>query len=235
MNLSDDPFGNACLAYLKGKRGLEITVKWDGEDDVIPVDYLFRTYEEMPSLEQHALNLCHGNILDIGAGAGCHSKYLSKKFPVTAIDFSIGAVKAMEHQNIRALHQNIYEWEPNEKFDTILALMNGSGIAGELDSLPTYLNKCKELLSEDGQILMDSSDIKYLYQDEDGTLTYLPEHYYGEINYKMVFEESETPWFKWLYVDFDSLKEAADSVGLNCQLEHQGEHHDYLARLTIVP
>ena len=40
------------------------------DEDEIPVNQLFRTFQEMPSLEQKALQLSTGKILDVGAGSG---------------------------------------------------------------------------------------------------------------------------------------------------------------------
>ena len=44
-------------------------------------------------------------------------------------------------------------------------------------------------------------------------------------------DEKEIP-FKWLYLDFNTLKEACIVNGLDCELVLEGEHFDYLARLT---
>ena len=49
------------------------------EEDVIPLPYLFRDFDEMPKLEQKALELAHGKVLDIGCGAGNHTLYLQPR------------------------------------------------------------------------------------------------------------------------------------------------------------
>ena len=43
--------------------------------------------------------------------------------------------------------------------------------------------------------------------------------------------EKEQP-MKWLYLDFNTLLTACTSVGINCELILEGEHFDYLARLS---
>ena len=232
---NNDPFGNACIAYLKGIRGLEIKVKSDhAEDDTIPVDYLFRTYQEMPLIEQTALNLCKGKVLDIGAGAGCHSKWLNKNgFQTSSIDKSIGACKAMKAQNINAQHVDFYNYSEKEKFDTLLALMNGTGISGNIEHFASFLNKCKDLLSPNGQLLIDSSDIIYLFENEKELKAHTNGKYYGQVKYQMVFDGAKTEWFDWIYLSFEKLHELSSQNGFNCELVIEGNHYDYLAKLTV--
>ena len=69
-----DIFGNALLDYQNGHYTEDIiTFSSLDEKDVIPLPYLFRDFDTMPLLEQKALELCNGEILDIGCGAGSHS------------------------------------------------------------------------------------------------------------------------------------------------------------------
>lgn len=233
MNKSD-PFGEACLAYLKGIRGLEIIVKSDhSEDDIIPVDYLFRPYNEMPLLEQTALNLCKGKTLDIGAGAGCHSKHLiNKGVETVAIDLSKGNVKAMVSQGLNAIQTDFFNFPENKKFDTLLALMNGTGICGTEERFPEFLKKCKNLLVKDGQLLIDSSDIIYLFDNEDELQNHSKGKYYGQVKYQMVFDNNKTGWFDWIYFSFDKLKNLCVKSNMNCELIVEGDHYDYLARIS---
>ena len=48
-------------------------------EDVIPLPYLFRDFDQMPAVEQRALELARGKVLDIGCGAGSHALYLQEK------------------------------------------------------------------------------------------------------------------------------------------------------------
>ena len=91
--------------------------------------------------------------------------------------------------------------------------------------------KCKSLLTENGQILLDSTDIKYLYEDEDDSVWIdLNSSYYGEFQFQMHYKEESGPFFNWLYVDFETLKSHARAVGLNCnKVFEDGDH--YLAKL----
>ena len=186
----------------------------------------------MPKLEQKALQRCKGNILDVGCGAGSHSLYLKEKgYNIKAIDISKGAVKVsklrgLKHVELKAL------LDETESFDTILLLMNGTGIFQELSQLSKYLNHLKSLLNPKGQILIDSSDIKYMYEDEDGSFWIdTNSNYYGELDYYLSYKgEQEIP-IKWLYLDFNTLKLACETSGLQCEMITEGEHFDYLARI----
>lgn len=248
QSIMKDIFGKALLDYYNGistgsmTEENIITSTNISSEDVLPLPYLFRTHSEMPRLEQKALQLAKGNVLDVGCGAGSHSLYLQEKgFDVKAIDISKGAIDVSKKRGV--LHAEVLDiLDETETFDTILLLMNGTGIFQELQHTAKYLKHLKSLLNPNGQILIDSSDIKYMYEDEDGGPD--PDSYrdyrdwidtntgyYGELDYFISYKgEKEIP-MKWLYLDFDTLKLGCKTVGLECELVMEGEHFDYLARL----
>lgn len=231
--MNKDIFGKALLDYCNNNYTEDI-VTWTNisDKDSLPLPYLFRSYSEMPKLEQKALELCKGKILDVGCGSGSHSLYLQEKgFKVKAIDSSMGAIEITKKRGgVNAEHKPLLD--ETEVFDTILLLMNGTGIFEELIQVSIYLKHLKSLLNANGQILIDSSDIKYMYQDEGGgTWLDLNGRYYGELDYYLSYKgETEIP-MKWLYLDFETLKLACQTVGLKCEKVMDGEHFDYLARL----
>jgi cyclopropane fatty-acyl-phospholipid synthase-like methyltransferase len=229
-----DPVGDAIRDYAATKKPADIIVSSDiCEDDIIPVEVLFRSMNDMPELEKMALDLCTGEVLDVGAGAGVHSLELSKKgLTSKAIDLSQGAVAYMQSQGLHARQINFFELK-DEKFDTILMLMNGIGIAGKLSNLEKTLSHAKSLMKEGGKILCDSSDIKYLYEDEDGSMWVdLNAEYYGNFRFQMKYKKEKGPWFDWLYVDFDHLFQAAKNVGLHAKRVFDQDDH-YLAELSL--
>ncbi len=229
-----DPVGAAILDYIKTRKPDDIIVSSDiCEDDVIPVEVLFRNQIEMPDLELMALESCKGKVLDVGAGAGAHSKELiDRGLDVDSIEISDGAVEYMKSIGLNARKINFFDLK-NDKYDTILMMMNGIGIAGKLSNLENTLLQAKSLLQPGGKILCDSSDIKYLYEDEDGALWVdLNSEYYGNFRFQMKFKKEKGPWFDWLYVDFDNLFNAAKNIGLKAKkIVDQDDH--YLAEITI--
>jgi len=229
-----DPVGTAILDYIKTRKPDDIIVSSDiCEDDVIPVEVLFRNQNEMPDLELMALESCKGKVLDVGAGAGAHSKELiDRGLDVDSIEISDGAVQYMKSIGLNAKKINFFDLK-NEKYDTILMMMNGIGIAGKLSNLENTLLHAKNLLQPGGKILCDSSDIKYLYEDEDGALWVdLNSEYYGNFRFQMKFKKEKGPWFDWLYVDFENLFNAAKNVGLKAKKILDQDDH-YLAEITL--
>lgn len=229
-----DLFGKALLDFQNGNYSEDITTSTNiSDEDVLPLPYLFRDYKDMPKLEQKALKLSKGSVLDVGCGSGSHSIYLQKKgFKVKAIDISKGAIEVSKQRGVlRADVLNILD--EAETFDTILLLMNGTGIFQELTQVSQYLSHLKSLLNPNGQILIDSSDIKYMYEDEDGGYWMdMNSSYYGELDYFLSYKgEKEAP-MKWLYLDFETLKLACETLGLRCELVFEGAHFDYLAKLS---
>jgi SAM-dependent methyltransferase len=234
-----DLFGLAILDYhTQNNPEPLITATSISEEDEMDVAYLFRSYESMPNLEQKALQMAFGNVLDVGCGAGSHALSLQndRNLAVTAIDISENAVRACALRGLQNVFvKNILEWESPEKFETILLLMNGTGIFETLQKTPVYLQKLKALLAPNGQILIDSSDLIYMFdesEDADGGKWIPSDCYYGELIFTVQYKgETELP-FPWLYLDYNTLQNAAFANGFNCELIIEGEHFDYLARLT---
>ncbi|MGB5498873.1 MAG: methyltransferase domain-containing protein [Maribacter sp.] len=233
-----DIFGEALLDYQNGNYIEDIqTFSSLDEADTISVPYLFRKYGEMPLIEQKALQLCRGSVLDIGCGAGSHSLYLQeKKLQVTALDSSIGAIETCKQRGVKSTQNCPILDFKNQKFDTLLLLMNGIGIVGKLESLKTYLTHFKSLLNPNGQILLDSSNIIYMFNtDEDGGY-WIPDskEYYGEVQFTMKYNGEIGKPFSWLYLDYNTLQNAAWECKFECEIVSEGDHYDYLARLTAI-
>ncbi len=228
-----DVFGRAILDYQLGYYTEDIITSTSiSDEDILPISYLFRDFNEMPILEQKALKMATGSILDIGCGAGSHSLYLQEKgLTVKSIDISEGAIETCNLRGLKNAHRlNVYD--ETQTFDTLLLLMNGSGIFESLEQAPQQLHKLAKLLNEGGQILIDSSDIKYMYEDDDGGFWVdANSNYYGELVYHVSYK-GETNSFSWMYIDFENLKTACLMAGLNCELILEGDHFDFLARIT---
>ena len=233
MQRDKDPMGAAIADYHRcGIAGRLRVFSPDFDEDGIPVETLFRSFDAMPHLEQLALRAARGRTLDVGAGAGCHSLALQTMgVDVTAIDISPLSVETMRQRGvIRAEEQDF--WCVAEPYDTILMLMNGIGIVGTLSEIPRFFRHIDTILAPDGQLLLDSSDLVYLYEDEDGHVEIPEGPYYGELEYTMLYKRVKGSPFPWLYLDFATLQRVAAECGFQADLVAQGEHYDYLARIT---
>lgn len=230
-----DLFGQAILDYQQGNYTEDIKTETTiSEEDVLPLPYLFRSFTEMPKLEQKALQLAKGKVLEVGCGAGSHGLYLQNErgLEVHSVDISPKAIEVCKLRGLKNTYvADIMKFEG--KFDTILLLMNGAGMCGRLNRMGDFLSKIKSLLAPDGQILTDSSDIIYMFdQNPDGTYDVpLYFDYYGEVEYLVKYKGDKEKPFPWLYVDYNTLQNAAISVGLKCELIAEGKHYDYLARM----
>jgi len=235
--------GRAIAEYWKTKTADKLRVFSPMfEEDEIPLTTLFRSYEDMPKIERKALDMAKGRILDVGAASGCHSLVLQERgLDVTAIDISPLSVETMKERGVKkVLEQDFFELGSQQhvftlegQYDTILMLMNGIGIVGTLDRMPEFFKQLDKILAPEGQVLCDSSDISYVFETEDGIIE-LPDDmgYYGEHSFQMQYKDTIGEPFDWLYIDADTLKQKAGRCGYAVELVAEGEHYDYLARIT---
>lgn len=211
-----------------------ITESTVSEPDVLPVSYLFRDFDEMPPIEQKALEISNGKILDVGAAAGSHSLYLQnqKQIEVTAIDISEKSIEICKLRGVKnSVCQNLLDFNAGT-FDTILLLMNGTGIFETIDRMDDYLKKLYLLLNPGGQLLIDGTDILYMFENPEG-IELPTDHYYGEVEYYVSYKGEEDEPFQMLYLDYDNLKTAAEEIGFKVEKVIEDED-SYLARLTKI-
>ena len=239
VSTAPDALGQALLAYQRGHLSATLAVHSSvADEEVLPAAYFFRSLWEMPEMERTALEECRGRVLDLGAGAGCHALELQQRgFTVKAVDISVGAVEVMQERGVRevACH-DIFDpaLAAGEKFDTILMLMNGVGLTGTLAGLERFLEHAKTLLAPGGQILATSSDISYLYEDEDGALVFdLNGPYYGEVEYTMHYAHQTGAAFHWIFTDPALLQDYAEAAGYAVEFLEEDDQQQYLVRLTL--
>lgn len=234
MNSKKDPMGRAIADYYQTGAADKLRVFSPMfEEDEIPVQTLFRDYDDMPKIERKALDMAKGKTLDVGAGSGCHSLVLQQRgIDVTAVDISPLSVETMRRRGVmKVLEQDFFTLEG--QYDTILILMNGGGITGTLERMHLLFHQLDKILAPGGQLLCDSSDISYVFEDDEGFIEY-PEGdgYYGELTYQMQYKDTIGEPFPWLYIDADTLIQQAAVFGYNAEVVAEGAHYDYLARIT---
>lgn len=224
-----DIYGQALKDYYQGKKTSKLWLYNSyGSPEDMPVNVFFRPEADMPELELIALDLCKGKTLDIGAGVGSHALILqSRGIDITTLEVSVKACEIMRYRKVKqVLNADILQYE-GDKYDTILMLMNGIGLCETIAGLQHFLQYIKKLLQPGGQLIFDSSDIAYLYKPDD----FISNNYYGEISYQYEYQKVKGSWFKWLYVDFETLKAIAEKSGWHCELIYEDDMDQYLACL----
>lgn len=240
-----EPLGKALLDYYNGDSLASLNVISDFEPPVMmSAELFFRGPELFSSLEQIAMRLCKGRILDIGAGAGSHVLSLQEfGYPVTAIDICTGIVKVMRLRGVKdARYADIFKFRMDgfplgSKFDTLLMLMNGIGIVGNLSRLGQFFTHAKTLLNPNGerQLIMDSLDMRRSVTDAEKNARMLDKSrdYFGEVKYHLEYKGEMGPEYSWLYVDPDKLLEIAGRSGWVSDGIWQEEDGHYLTKLVL--
>ncbi|MDX1463243.1 MAG: class I SAM-dependent methyltransferase [Marinirhabdus sp.] len=232
----NDLIGRALLDFHNGNYSEDLITETNiSEEDELPLPYLFRGFEDMPPLEQVALQHCRGSILDVGCGAGNHALWLQEQeHKVTAIDTSEGAIEVCKKRGVNNAQVCSLLNFSGQRFDTIVLLMNGTGIFETVSRTGVYLSHLKTLLRPNGQILIDSSDLQFMYdRNEDGSIWVPAKAYYGELEFTMTYKGETSASFPWLYLDPRLFERLAEENGFNFNIVEHGDHYDYLAQLTV--
>jgi len=227
-----DPLGQAIADYYYKNNPARLWIhNTYGPKEEMPVAAYFRSADEMPALEHAALQLCRGKILDIGAGAGSHALWLQQQgAAITALEIAVPACDVMKQRGVQnIIQQDIFTYT-GEKYDSLLLLMNGIGLAGTLAGLRNFLQHAATLLHPGGQLIFDSSDVAYVYKDHFPDL----KTYYGEIAYRYQYKRKKTDWFNWLYIDRYTLSAIALSEGWLAAFITEDENGQYLVKLQKV-
>jgi SAM-dependent methyltransferase len=231
MSISKDVQGKAMLDYYSGIDDIKLLIHTSyGEPEDMPVEVFFRDLGDFTKLEKVALKNCRGEILDIGAGAGSFTLELQKKGKnVTVLEISPISCQIMRQRGItKVLEKDVWGYH-EKKYDTLLLIMNGLGLAGTLSKLPAFLNLLKDLMLPGGQIICDSSDISYLYKD----IAKPDSHYYGEIKFMYEYEGMKGDWFEWLYVDTDTLTTICTELDMNVEVLCKNKQDQFLYKITL--
>lgn len=227
-----EPHGKALMACWRGDQEARIGIEMTGAGTVMmPAAIYFRYEEELPGVEFYALQLCEGRILDVGAGAGAHCLWLQAAgMEVTGLDISPDAVTVMQERGVQQTACGSFlDFEDAGGYDTLLFMMNGIGVAGTLEGLGQFLAHAHTLVRPGGQILLDSADLRETGMELDAEAAY-----FGEIEYRLMFEDCIGEAYKWLYVDREELASIAREQGWATQIVYEAGEGSYLARLVKI-
>jgi SAM-dependent methyltransferase len=216
----EDAFGHGLFDYLHGKGGAEIVERDDGLFDVSggPSCY-FLEYDNWPDHQKRAIVYAKGRALDIGCGAGRHLLYLqSKGLKVVGVDNSPLALEVCRARGLTQLHLLSITQITSSLgvFDTILMMGNNFGLFANRRRTKWLLRRFHRITSADARILAETTD---------PYATTLQEHLeYHELNrqrdrigcqirIRVRYRKYATPWFDYLMVSKDEMKELLEDTG----------------------
>lgn len=228
MNGTGDILGTAMTDYMKKRFGGPLIAHTSyGEGEVYDVEYFFRDFDRMPEIEQYALSFCEGKVLDIGAGAGSHSLYLqNEEFDVTALDLSAGCANVMLARGIRKVMNTDFFILNGGGYNTLLLLMNGIGITGNLEGMIRFLDMAEKITASGAQIIFDTTDVSGSIEADSGDSGYS-----GELKYRFEYRGKRSSWFGWLYIDMEKLVSVCKGTAWKPQVVFENGEGQYLARL----
>lgn len=225
----DDLFGIALLDFYHNRSTEPLILHTVyGPPESVPLERFFEDENEFSDLDFFALELIRGSILDIGAAAGKHALYLQQlDYDITAMDISPSCGKIMKQSGLKKIIiTDVFQYT-GKKFDTILMLMNGIGLAENLAGIEQLFNHLKSMINPGGQLLLDSTDISYLYEKNQKPIA----RYFGELTFSYEYKNKLSEPFNWIYIEQKKLLETAKKTGWKCQIIFEDESNAYLARL----
>jgi SAM-dependent methyltransferase len=231
------PFGLALLDFWRGDKSACITiVRDDGFQEEVAMSTFFRGPDLFTGLEQTALERCRGFVLDAGAGSGRHSLALqSKGHSVCSIDVSADAVRVMREAGVLDCRQlDILEFD-DSRFDTVLMMGHGVGMAGDIDGLHGLLKHLGTLLKPNSQVLLDSLDPRAT--SEPLHLAYHEANrkagrYFGQIRLQLRYKGQTGPAYGWLLIDPETMAKHALATGWAVDILWRQDDGNYLGRLV---
>lgn len=152
-----DLFADALWQYYEqGHASLSIE-RDDGYRGPEDVSWFFTNYGEFLPFEKQALKFAHGQVLDVGCGAGRHSLYLQRRgLGVTAIDISPRIVELARQRGVKdARVVDACRRLPfrDGEFDTVILFGNNLGICGAPGGFRRMLRELYRVTSARGAIL----------------------------------------------------------------------------------
>lgn len=236
MRNLQDAHGNAMIDYLNGKGAFEIVERDDGFITITnaPAVY-FSKFMDWPSHEKRGMRFARGKVLDIGCGAGRHAIYLQERgLDVLGIDTSPLAIKVCKLRGLKKAKRFSIDQISQKlgRFDTLLMLGNNFGLFENFNKARWLLKRFHKITSREARIIVESSDP---YQtDEPDHLEY---HRYnrkrgrmsGQIRLRVRYKKHVTPWFDYLLVSKDEMREILKGTGWQVKRFFDSKSPWYLA------
>lgn len=179
---------------------------------------LFNEFIEMPAVLKLLEQSLHLNsILDVGCGSGIYARKLTELgLTVDGIDSSEEMIAIAKEYcndlNVNFIHSRFEDFNSNKKYDIIL----GSFILGYFEDLFFLFSKMKELLTEDGEIIVSGIHPIRTSSTDRLTTGYFIDNYFSKVIYKTILIDGIEPLTVAKHT-FSDIGYAAFKAGLNIQ------------------
>ncbi len=141
----------------------------------------------------------------------------------------------MKARGVRDARCTSWQQFEEEQFDTMLLLMHGIGVVGDLTGLREFLEHAKKLLAVGSQLLFDSADLAETFAAEGMDLSEIEspdDGYHGEVWFDLEFDGLRGEEYPWLFVDPQTLSTVAAEANFSSEVIAHGSRGSYLARLV---
>ena len=221
MTKTGDAYGELMLAALDGGDPVEIVEREDGfvSAGKFGAALYLAPFRRWPAHHRRAMRFVRGRVVDVGCGAGRVCLHLQERgLDVIGIDVSPGAVEAARRRGVRdARVLSIDDLDESlGELDTIVMLGNNFGLFASAAKAGRLLRRFHRLSTPRGRIVAETRDV--YATDDPGHLAYQARNRQrgrmgGQIRIRVRHRDLTTPWFDYLMVSPDELRELAEPAG----------------------
>jgi SAM-dependent methyltransferase len=221
MKPEQDGYGQMLLGALEADpRAVEIVERDDGfiSASVMGARLYLAPFRRWPAHHRQAMRFVRGRVLDIGAGAGRVALHLQQRgLEVVSIDISPGAVEVCRRRGVRDVRELSIDDVDDSlgTFDTIVMLGNNFGLFASRTKAKKLLRRFHALTSERGRIVAETRDVRtgndpphVRYRKRNVARGRMP----GQIRIRIRYRDAATPYFDYLMVGRDELRELLDGT-----------------------
>lgn len=216
---NNDAFGMALYDYYYGNKDSPLYFVYTDKKVKRNLHRYFRNGSQFSDLEKRLFEEARGEVLDIGCSTGYYIPFFRNANKVTGIDSSEYAIKLSYKNGVKGCKvANIFNYNPQKKFDTITLLENNLGIGGDLDGVRRLVGKIQGLLDENGKVLIIQKNIRPRYK-----IYQVKQLYKGFTNE-----------FKWIHLRLDLIKELFNDFGFTVDILDKNKRSQYLLEAKCI-